>query len=58
MSEPLIVADYDNGEFQLPDEIMKRHSWGPGTRPSFEVISGGVVLRTAPTEARNSEPEV
>jgi len=56
MSEPLIIAVDDRGEFQLPDEVMDRQSWGPGSRLSLEVVPGGVLLKTAPVNARYSEP--
>ena len=57
MSESLVIAVDDNGEFQLPDEIMDRHSWSPGSRLSIEVLPGGLLIKTAPIEAYDSEPE-
>lgn len=57
MSEPLVIAVDGNGELQLPDEIMDRHSWGPGSRLALEVIPGGLLIKTAPIEAHDSEPE-
>lgn len=57
MTDPLIIAVDDKGEFQLPDEVMARHAWGPGSRLSFEAIPGGLLIKSAPIEARNSEPE-
>ncbi len=56
MSEPLIIAVDDRGEFQLPDEVMDRQSWGPGSHLSLEVVPGGVLLKTAPVNALDSEP--
>lgn len=55
MSEPLIIAVDDNGEFQLPDEVMDRQSWGPGSNLSLEVFPGGLLLKTAPFDAPSSE---
>jgi bifunctional DNA-binding transcriptional regulator/antitoxin component of YhaV-PrlF toxin-antitoxin module len=57
MSEPLVIAVDDNGEFQLPDEIMDHYSWGPGSRLALEVIPGGLLIKTAPIEGHDSEPE-
>jgi len=55
MSETMIIAVDDKGEFQLPKELMDRQAWGPGSRLSFAAISGGLLLKTAPFEARNTE---
>ncbi|NML96318.1 hypothetical protein [Novosphingobium olei] len=57
MAEPLIIAVDDNGEFQLPDEVMARHAWGPGSRLALEVIPGGLLIKSALIEAHDSEPE-
>jgi hypothetical protein len=54
MSEPLIIAVDDNGEFQLPNELMDRHAWGPGSNLSLEVSPGGLLLKTAPFDAPSS----
>ena len=55
MSEPLIIAVDDKGEFQLPDRVMDRHSWGLGSHLSLEVFPGGLLLKTAPFDARTSQ---
>lgn len=57
MTEPLIIAVDNKGEFQLPDEVMARHAWGPGSRLSFEALQGGLLIKSAPIEAHDSEPE-
>lgn len=37
-----------NGEFQLPQAIMSRHGWGPGTRLSLEEMPYGLRLKAVP----------
>ena len=57
MSEPLMIAVDDNGEFQLPDEVMERHSWGPGSCLLLELVPGGLLLKNAPIDTSNSDIE-
>ena len=60
MTDPLIIAVDDKGEFHLPDEVMARHAWGPGSRLALEVIPGGLLIKSTPIEAHdlNPRPEV
>lgn len=38
------------GEFQLPDAVMARRGWRPGSRLVVELVPGGMVLKDAPPE--------
>ena len=52
-----MIAVDDNGEFQLPDEVMERHSWGPGSCLLLELVPGGLLLKNAPIDTSNSDIE-
>lgn len=45
-----IVPIDANGELQLPDEVMARRGWRPGSRLVAEVVAGGLLLKDAPPE--------
>ena len=38
------------GEFQLPNEVMARHGWRPGSRLVAELVPGGLLLKDARSE--------
>lgn len=44
-SDCLIVVDA-SGEFQLPQAIMARHSWAPGSRLLVELMPDGLLLKS------------
>lgn len=50
MHNELIIGVDVAGEFQLPDEIMARRGWEPGSRILVELLPDGVRLRDAPSE--------
>ena len=50
MRQDKIVPIDANGELQLPDEVMARHGWRPGSRLLAELIPGGLLLKDAPPE--------
>ena len=43
----LIDVD-ENGEFQLPQAMMARQGWGPGTRLLLEEMPDGLRLKSVP----------
>lgn len=48
MAHDMIIAVDEKGELQLPDEIMSRHGWRPGSRLIAELVPGGLLLKDAP----------
>ena len=50
MRQDKIVPIDANGELQLPDEVMARHGWGPGSRLVAELVPGGLLLKDAPSK--------
>ncbi|ODU79724.1 MAG: hypothetical protein ABT10_19855 [Novosphingobium sp. SCN 63-17] len=50
MRQDKIVPIDANGELQLPDEVMARHGWRPGSRLVAELVPGGLLLKDAPHE--------
>lgn len=50
MRQDTIIQVDANGELQLPDEVMDRHGWQPGSRLMAELIPGGLLLKSAPNE--------
>lgn len=50
MRQDKIVPIDANGEFQLPDDVMARHGWRPGSRLVAELVPGGLLLKDAPPE--------
>lgn len=41
----VIVVDA-SGEFQLPQAIMARHGWAPGSRLLVELMPDGLLLKS------------
>jgi hypothetical protein len=43
------LIDVDrNGELQLPQAVIARHGWGPGTRLLLEEMPDGLHLKAVP----------
>ncbi len=50
MTNEVAIEVDSNGEFQLPQAIMARHGWAPGSRLVVELMPDGLLLKDAPHE--------
>ena len=50
MRDEVVIEVDSNGEFQLPQAIMARHGWAPGSRLLVELTADGLLLKDAPHE--------
>lgn len=51
MTDDVITKVSDNGEVALPEAVLERQHWDPGTRLIVEETADGVLLKPAPAFA-------
>lgn len=55
MTNEVVIEVDSNGEFQLPQAIMARHGWAPGSRLVVELSADGLLVKDAPPEGVSME---
>ncbi len=57
MSDDIVTRVSDRGEITLPEAVLERQHWSPGTELVVEEIPDGIVLQKKPSVFAPTKPE-